>query len=121
MKRAIAAFIVTTALVSPANGALGTDGWDYGAEIGQRQWRSAAVVWAKSIHPDSPIAPEVYNELPPPREMWCLSSDPWDEYCDAWEHSMRQWLSHFLDEPYDADFTGLPAFPKECSSSCNLF
>lgn len=121
MFRYISALLLLTAALPVF--AIPTDGWDVKVEMESRRWRTPSVQWAASIHPSEPAPVEVSKTmLPPPREMWCVDPDRWDRYCAAWEHSMEQWLHHFLDIDYDDPLpTNLPPFPKECTSSCDLF
>lgn len=102
--------------------AVAGDGWDLGDELEARQWRTPTLSWAQSIHPSPPpsAAHMEADVIPPPREMWCVDSLNWEQYCEAWEYSMEQWLHHYLDIHYSDPLpTDLPKFPKECPSLCD--
>ena len=114
------ALLLSMMLLAPTASAV-TDGWMVSLEFQFRNWDTATLQWASSIHPDRPTAVELQDTVdPPPREMWCPNADNWDENCGAWEAHMDIWLHHYLEVPYDQPLpANMQPFPKECASSCN--
>ncbi len=113
--------LVALAAAAPAMAL--TDGWDIEDEAAVRQWRTASLNWAKAVHPEHPTVATIQAEVSaPPREMWCPTAGSWPVDCEAWDAHMDVWLHHYLEIPYgEALPSDLPAWPKECSSSCGTF